>query len=599
MARRFGQTALVAGTVAAVMTVWGLAVSAQDTRWVQVEAHRDLETAIERARELEDRVGTVSGFRLPSAWYALSLGPYENQSDAFAVRRALRAEGAIPVDSFVSTGGDYLEQVYPTGAAMPVPQGVDPVPDALATPDEAPIEDAPETALVLPEPEPERDETPREAQASERALDRDARAELQTALQWFGHYTLTIDAAFGPGTRRAMAAWQEELGHEPTGILTTRQRAELLDGYRSELAALGMEEWVDDRAGVRVELPLAMVEFDRTETPFVHFAERDGSGVQVLLISQSGNQARLFGLYEIMQTLEIVPLEGARERRQNSFLLTGQNDSLRSHTFAQLRNGQIKGYTLVWTPERDAQMERVLPMTEASFQTFGDTLPESAGPLSSVPREALLAGLAVRRPAFSRSGFYVDATGTVLTTTSTVAQCGRITIDEAYNARVIARDEAIGLALLEPETPLVPMAFAQFQDSATTLSLGSEITIAGFSFEDVMTRPVLTFGRVDDHQGLEGEPEKLRLTASVSHGDFGGPVFGPNGAVIGLLSGQPQSDQRQLPVEVNFAVNSAAIREFLNRHDVPNATLREDVHIGPEQITRVAGDLTVLVSCWN
>ena len=40
----------------------------------------------------------------------------------------------------------------------------------------------------------------------------------------------------------------------------------------------------------------------------------DGSGVRVLLISQSGDQGTLFGLYDIMQTLEIVPMEGPRDR---------------------------------------------------------------------------------------------------------------------------------------------------------------------------------------------------------------------------------------------------------------------------------------------
>ena len=98
--------------------------------------------------------------------------------------------------------------------------------------------------------------------------------------------------------------------------------------------------------------------------------------------------------------------------RANSFTLTGQNEELRSHTFAQFRGGQIKGYTLVWTPERDDQMARVLPMMQESFTTFGGTLPESTGQASQVARSALLAGLAVRRPDFSRSGFYIDATGT-------------------------------------------------------------------------------------------------------------------------------------------------------------------------------------------
>jgi len=394
-----------------------------------------------------------------------------------------------------------------------------------------------------------------------------------------------------------MAAWQADRGFDDTGVLTTRQRAQLLAEYQGELAALGMQTIRDEDAGIEIALPLAMVAFDRHEAPFSHFVAKDDSGVQVLLLSQPGNQATLFGLYEIMQTLEIVPLDGDRERRSNSFTLTGQNENLRSHTVAEFRNGQIKGYTLVWTPERDDQMARVLPMMQDSFTTFGGTLPESTGQASQVARSALLAGLSVRRPDYSRSGFYIDATGTTVTTAAAVAQCDRVTLDEAYTARVRARDDALNIAVLEPETPLVPLAFAQFAEG--DMPLGQEITISGFSFEDMLTRPVLTFGRLDAAGGLNGEAGVLRLNATVAQGDLGGPVFGPNGAVLGLLSGQPQIDNRQLPPEVNFAVSADAIRDFLSENGVSSGTLRSGVTVPPEQLTRVAGDLTVLVSCWN
>ena len=56
------------------------------------------------------------------------------------------------------------------------------------------------------------------------------------------------------------------------------------------------------------------MQFDHYEPPFVHYGERGGSGVRVLLISQPGDQSTLFGLYDILQTLEIVPLDGERER---------------------------------------------------------------------------------------------------------------------------------------------------------------------------------------------------------------------------------------------------------------------------------------------
>jgi S1-C subfamily serine protease len=600
---RAGRQFLTMGVALGALCLgWG--ASAQEQRWLQLEAHRELAAALEAAGTYAGNVGNIAGFELPGAWYAISVGPFDSDTDAFALRRQLRAEGRIPADAFVSNGANYLAQVFPEGAdgavlvqaqavtapepvAEPVPE---PAPEPVAAPEPAPV------VVAAPEPEPEPEETPRQAQANERNLTRDDRAAIQTALQWFGFYPAAIDAAFGPGTRRSITDWQSANGFDGTGFLTRRQLAQLLGTYQSEVETLGLQLVRDEASGIELELPLGLIEFDRYESPFVHFRAKDGSGVQVLLLSQAGNQATLFGLYEIMQSLDVIPLEGPRERRQNGFTITGRSDTARAHSFATFRNGQIKGFTVLWTPQADDQIARVLPSMEASLTTFGGTLPDSAGQASTVARGALLAGLSVRRPAYSRTGFYIDATGTVLTSADAVAQCGRVTLDEAYDARIVARDDVLNVAVLKPDTPLVPLAFAQFGGDAT---LGTNVTIAGFSFEDALTRPVLTFGRVEDLSGLNGETNQLRLQASVRAGDLGGPVFGPNGAVLGLLTGQPEDATRQLPPEVNFAAPAPAIRAFLSANNISSGTLRDDVVMPTETLTRVAGDLSVLVSCWK
>lgn len=580
---------MLGASVAMGALVWAWGAMAQDQRWVQIEAHRELDAALAAARSYDARIGNISGFQLPSNWYAISAGPFDTDADAFAVRRQLQSAQIIPSDAFVSNGANYLTQVFPDGVeAVRVPESAP-----------APVEEPAIAALAAPEPDPapEPEESLRDAQAAERALPREDLALIQTALQWFGYYTQAIDAAFGPGTRRSIQNWQTDQGVDATGVLTTRQRLALKAAYQEEVEALGMANVRDEDAGIAIDLPLGLVEFDRVEAPFVHYRAKDGSGVEVLLLSQAGNQATLFGLYEIMQSLEIIPLEGARERRQNGFLITGANEDMRAHSVATFRNNQIKGYTILWPAARDAQIERVLPMLEASLSTFGGTLPDSAGQASTVGRAALLAGLAVRRPAFSRTGFYIDATGTVLTSYDAVAQCGRVTIDEAYDAQVVARDATRGLAVLKPETSLVPMAFAQFAENP--VQVGSQVTIAGFSFEDALTRPVLTFGRVEELSGLNGEINRLRLSAAVRPGDLGGPVFAQDGAVAALLLGQPEDPTRQLPPEVTFGVPSSEIRDFLSANRISAGTLRGDVVMAPEVLTRVAGDLSVLVSCWK
>ena len=82
-------------------------------------------------------------------------------------------------------------------------------------------------------------ETLAEARQSENLLIGPEREELQVALKWAGHYDGPIDAAFGRGTRGAMASWQSANGYEDTGVLTTGQREELLRQGQRTARALG------------------------------------------------------------------------------------------------------------------------------------------------------------------------------------------------------------------------------------------------------------------------------------------------------------------------------------------------------------------------
>ena len=55
------------------------------------------------------------------------------------------------------------------------------------------------------------------------------------------------------------------------------------------MARLGAEKVRDLDAGIEVLMPLALVEFDRFDPPFVHYRAKDRSRLEVLLISQEGD----------------------------------------------------------------------------------------------------------------------------------------------------------------------------------------------------------------------------------------------------------------------------------------------------------------------
>lgn len=569
----------------ALLAVLGFsaAAMAQDA-WVQVEAQPSLAEAEGRARDYAAEFPNVSGYQLSSGWYAIVLGPYSPEAAAGALAD-LRSDGAIPRDSFVTDGGAHRQQFWPVGAIAGQPQ-VDPVVDPAMEPVAPVIE-------VMPA-----EETVREAKASEAELDADGRKALQTAMAWYGFYEGGIDGAFGPGTRNSMAAWQEANGFEATGVLTTKQRATLVGNYQADQAEFGFASVSEPEAGIEITLPLALVQFDHYEPPFVHYNEKNGSGLKVILISEPGNQDSLSGLYDILQTLEVVPAEGERSKSEKSFTINAASSTVQSYAYAEVKNSMVKGYLVVWNPVDAERMSRILPALKSSFRGVGDkALDPGLVPMDAATRSGLLAGMEVKLPKLSRSGFFVDAAGTVVTTVEAVAQCGRVTIDHATEARVVAQDPATGVAILQPVTPLAPQAFARFSGGA--VRLGSEIAVAGYSYEDKLPAPVLTFGTLEEEKGLNGEAGLSRLAAPVLPGDAGGPVLDGTGAVLGMLLPPAVKGAKLLPDGVAFAAQAGVIGQALTSAGVVVSPATSTDLATPDALNAAGLGMTVLVSCWE
>ena len=586
MLRRWG----LVGVFSLVWTASVWAQSAEDVVWVQIEAHPTLATAQDRVRDFAAELDDVTGFSLGNGWYAIALGPYRPE-DARQVLRVYRAEGVIPRDSYIAESSAYAQQFWPIGANV-LNRGAVP-PQVAQTPTADP---EPEVAAAPePAPRPAADETPAEARRSEQLLTAEERRELQVALKWAGFYNAAIDGAFGRGTRASMAAWQAENGFESTGILTTAQRAALIAQYNAVLEGMDLQTVRDEKAGIEIALPTGVVEFDRYEYPFAHYSATGEIDAQVLLISQAGDQDTLYGLYDIMQTLEIVPLDGQRERRSSSFLLIGRNDRMISHTEAELRNGEVKGFTLIWPAGDEERRTRILDAMTSSFTRIDGVLDPSWTDNAEQAVD-LVAGLQIRRPRLSRSGFFVSDSGAVVTTLEAVQNCSRITLDNDGEARLAAADDKLGVALLEPMTALAPRAVAQFSSSLPRLQ--SDVAVAGFSYGGLLGAPTMTFGAVSDLRGLRGEPELTRLEAETLEGDAGGPVFDQAGGVLGMLLPREGSD-RQLPANVSFAANGQAVQTLLTQSGISSQRRDSQAPMAPEDITAMARDMTVLVNCWD
>lgn len=606
----------------------GNGAAAQDQAWVQIEAQPTLAQAESRARAYGQVFPAIAGFQMNSGWYAIVLGPFTPDAALNELAR-LRSENLIPTDSFIAGGAAFRRPFWPVGqnpaeapltGALPAvaPEFGATVPSVTAT--ALPETPGPEATLPetpAPQAAPEAtpapapviaalvpalpDESPAEARRSEATLTGDERQGLQSALKWFGFYDGAIDGAIGPGTRASMAAWQGANGHEATGVMTTAQRAQMLGDMARIQAELGLQTITENEAGIEISLPMALVAFDQYEPPFVHYTSKDNSGIRAILISLPGDQSALFGLYDSLQTLRDVPPTGERNRGERSFTISAVNGSVASHSYAELSQGLIKGYMLIWNPSDAAgaaKAGRALAAMKATFKPLGRrALDPGLVALSDGTRRSLLAGMEVRRPALSRSGFYVSDAGVVLTTTEALDGCTRLTLDRDTDADVSFRDDALGLALLTPRKPLAPRHVAAFSTLAPRI--GAEVAVAGYSYEDALPSPTLTFGALEDAKGLNGETALHRLSLAALPGDAGGPVIDGTGAVLGMLMPRRDADGRVLPPDVSFLTTGGALMSALSVGGVQAQTASRAGALAPEDLTDLATSMTVLVSCWK
>lgn len=583
-----------------------------DRVWVQIEARPTQAQAAERAAAWAAALPDVAGFRMASGWHAIVLGPY-SAAEAEARLLRLRAENLIPADSFLARGEVYRAAFWPPAGAAPeapaTPAGAPAAVETTTLPQTGLPQTAPDAAaaagaaaITQPVPAPpaaaELGETLAEARAAEGRLSRRERQDIQSALQWAGFYSSGIDGVFGAGSRAAITAWQTARGHEPTGILTGRQRAALLGERAAIEAELGLATVTDAEAGIEIALPLAHVAFDGYTPPFVQFAETGGSGLRVLLISQPGNAASLRALYDLLGSLDIVPPQGTRMISERGFTIDGASEAVAARAEVELSQGLIKGWMLVWEPRGTELAAKALPLMRASFRPIGNrALDPGLVPLNESLRQGMLTGMEVRRPLRSRSGLWVTRDGLVATVPEAVAGCGRITLDRSTEAKLAFADATLGLAVLRPNAPLAPQVVAGWQ--AATPRPGTEVALAGYSYEDALPAPALTFGTLAAATGLEGEAQLRRLALAPLPGDAGGPVVDSAGVLVGMLLPQPDAGARRLPAGVAFALSGDRIAEALAAAGIAMPEARRNGALSPEDLTLHATRMTVLVSCWE
>ena len=530
---------------------------AQDMRWIQIEAQPSLLEAETRARIYAQEFPDTQAHSIGSGWYAITLGPLpEDQADLRMSQ--LRARAAIPRDSFLATGANYRQRIYPIG---PTPTAVTPAQTAKAdvvqeeaaqvSVSETVESAAPEPSITVP------DETLSEARASEGLLSSEEKMDLQRYLQWAGYYNSTIDASIGRGTRRAMAAWQTDNGYEDTGVLTTAQRQRLRAQYFAIFDGLGLETHRDLEAGISIDLPKEVVAFDAYAAPLAHFKSQETSSpAHVFLISAAGNRGDLAAIYGVLPTLSIVPMNIEKSLNKDRFVITGAGTTTRTFITASHASGEIKGFGLIWPNQNGEQFDRLVVHMRKSFDTFSGTLDPSLSVAINDPETEF--GVVIRKPAFVKSAVFVSDQGHAITDTSDLEQCSALTIGGTYDAEIIARSET-GAGLLSPKSDFNPISYAKLGNAVRK---GDKTFLSSYPYGGRLGLASVTQATVAETSDLSGNTEKFRLDFLAEPGDFGGAILDQSGNLTGILVSQDDTG-RVLPKNVNFAAASDALASMM------------------------------------
>ena len=543
--------------VAVWMALVAGASAAQDMRWIQIEAQPSLLEAETRARIYAQEFPDAQAHSIGSGWYAITLGPLpEDQADLRMSQLLERA--AIPRDSFLATGANYRQRIYPIG---PAPAAVTPAQTAEA---EVVQEEATQVSVVetAESASPEQnitvsDETLSQARASEGLLSREEKMDLQRYLQWAGYYNSTIDASFGRGTRRSMAAWQSDNGHEDTGVLTTAQREQLRAQYFAIFDGLGLETQRDLEAGINIDLPKAIVAFDAYAAPLAHFKSQEASSpAHVFLISAAGNRGDLAAIYGVLPTLSIVPMNIEKSLNKDRFVITGAGTSTRAFITASHKGGEIKGFGLIWPNQNEEQFDRLVAHMRNSFDTFSGTLDPSLSVAINDPETEF--GVAIRKPAFVKSAVFVSDQGHAMTDTSDLEQCSALTIGGTYDAEIIARSDT-GAGLLSPKSDFNPISYAKLGNAVRK---GDKTFLSSYPYGGRLGLASVTEATVAEITDLSGNAGKFRLDLLAEPGDFGGAVLDQSGNLTGILVSQDDTG-RVLPNNVNFAAAANTLARMM------------------------------------
>jgi S1-C subfamily serine protease len=203
------------------------------------------------------------------------------------------------------------------------------------------------------------------------------------------------------------------------------------------------------------------------------------------------------------------------------------------------------------------------------------------------------------------TGFVISASGHIVTNQHVINGCtgdihGNLSGEPVTTLRVVSSDESNDLALLQGPAASFK-DFAKIRDRA--IRSGDSVVAIGYPYHGLLTSDfTVTTGIVSSLSGVLNDTRFLQISAAVQPGNSGGPLLDTSGQIVGMVAAKINALKfvratGNIPENINFAIKTGAIRDFLDNSIVPYQTAEPNGELKTAEIAGNARGYTLLISC--
>lgn len=326
-------------------------------------------------------------------------------------------------------------------------------------------------------------------------------------------------------------------------------------------------------------------------SPNYRFNKGENAAIDVIFDGQE--QARLFATaYQSNMLTAVMPANVVR---------TFQKASLMVATAGRA----VLNFDLTSTGPVIAALANCVAKVKADgLNKAGDFTKSAAKPAAVADKQGATPASKPAKPK-SGTGFVVSANGHIVTNHHVIDGCsdlkGNLTGEAAMVLRVVSSDANNDLALLQAPSTATFKEFARIRDRS--IRSGDSVVAIGFPFHGLLTSDfTVTTGIVSSLSGMRNDSRFLQISAPVQPGNSGGPLFDTTGQIVGVVTGKLDGLRvavatGSIPENINFAIKTGALRDFLDNSVVPYQTAEPKGELKTTDIAGNARAYTMLISC--